>query len=143
MLPNSLANISVINYTLQLQFLQVHILFKIWIQHEAVRLQEEQKETTKENRRPEYTSVFLFAFTYVGINLDYVDLKRILQEAGNKPPWEESKLKTVFEQVITIPYVKTPKVKLCSGGTPDPSLGYSIQKLAFTNKGEEDFANLN
>ena len=75
------------------KFLHVHILFKIWIQLVAVRLQEEQKETTKENRRPEYTSVFLFAFTYVGINLDYVDLKRILQEAGNKPPREESKLK--------------------------------------------------
>ena len=38
--------------------------------------------------------------------------------------------------------MKTSKVKLCSGGTPDPSLGYSIQKLAFTNKGEKDFANL-
>ena len=51
------------------------------------------KKKLQKNRRPEYTSVFLFAFTYVGINLDYVDLKRILQEAGNKPPREESKLK--------------------------------------------------
>ena len=57
-----------------------NILYKIWIQHVATGLQEERQRSLKHKQKEQYPSVFLYAFTYLGFNIHYSDLARILHQ---------------------------------------------------------------
>ena len=103
-------------------------------------MQEERQRSSKTKLKEQYKSVFLYAFTYLGFNIHYTDLTRILKEVGYQPPWPDSSLQAIFQRAINLPYVKVPKVVLCSG-TKTAADQLPIQpaiRLPFTNAGEMD-----